>query len=61
MGLPDDPDAVVDTHFRVKGLQGLRVVDMSVAPFVPNCHTVAWAYQIGEMGAERLVEEYGLS
>jgi choline dehydrogenase-like flavoprotein len=60
MGLEDEESSVVDTHFRVKGLHGLRAIDMSAAPFVPNCHTVSWAYQIGEMGAERIIAEYQL-
>ena len=34
MGKPDDPDTVVDKDFRVLGIKGLRVVDMSVAPFM---------------------------
>lgn len=61
MGKPEDEMTVVDTHFRVKGLVGLRVADMSVTPFLPNCHTMAVAYQIGEMCAERLVAEYDLN
>jgi choline dehydrogenase-like flavoprotein len=61
MGKPDDEMAVVDTHFRVKHLVGLRIADMSVAPFVPNCHTMSVAYQIGEMCVERLVKEYELN
>ena len=61
MGKEGDDMAVVDTHFRVKGVKGLRVADMSITPFLPNCHTVSVAYLIGEMGAERLIEEYGLA
>lgn len=61
MGKESDPEAVLDTRFRVRGLEGLRVVDMSAAPIIPNCHTMAVAYQIGEMGAERLIEEYALA
>jgi choline dehydrogenase-like flavoprotein len=29
-------EACVDSHFKVFGLQGLRVADMSVLPFVPK-------------------------
>ena len=36
MGKPDDVNACVDVDCRVKGVQGLRVVDMSVVPFVPK-------------------------
>jgi choline dehydrogenase-like flavoprotein len=60
MGPESDEMSVVDTSFRVHGLKGLRVADMSVTPFAPNAHTMAPAYQIGEMCAERLVAQYGL-
>ena len=33
MGNPDNSDTCVDVNFRVLGIKGLRVVDMSVAPF----------------------------
>jgi 5-(hydroxymethyl)furfural/furfural oxidase len=39
MGRPDDPLAVVDTQGRVKGVQGLRVVDASIFPVVPCANT----------------------
>jgi len=32
MGREDDPMACVDTSFRLRGLAGLRVVDLSIAP-----------------------------
>ena len=57
MGRPDDPMAVVDTQGRVKGIQGLRVVDASIFPVVPcantNFPTLMAAEKIAEaMGAE---------
>ena len=39
MGRTDDPMAVVDTQGRVKGVQGLRVVDASIFPVVPCANT----------------------
>jgi 5-(hydroxymethyl)furfural/furfural oxidase len=39
MGRPEDPMAVVDTQGRVKGVQGLRVVDASIFPVVPCANT----------------------
>jgi 5-(hydroxymethyl)furfural/furfural oxidase len=39
MGRAEDPMAVVDTQGRVKGVQGLRVVDASVFPVVPCANT----------------------
>jgi 5-(hydroxymethyl)furfural/furfural oxidase len=39
MGSAEDPMAVVDTEGRVKGLQGLRVVDASIFPVVPCANT----------------------
>ena len=39
MGRADDPMAVVDHVGRVKGVQGLRVVDASIFPVVPCANT----------------------
>lgn len=61
MGRNDDKEAVVDKTFRVKGVEGLRVVDMSVAPVTTNNHTQATAYLIGQIASERLIKEYGLN
>lgn len=39
MGRPDDPMAVVDTQGRVRGVQGLRIVDASIFSVVPCANT----------------------
>lgn len=61
MGKPGDPDAAVDSNFRVMGIDGLRVADMSVVPVLPSCHTQAVAYVIGATCAEKLIKEYNLA
>ncbi|KAJ6629528.1 aryl-alcohol-oxidase from pleurotus Eryingii [Mycena sp. CBHHK59/15] len=43
---------VVDPDLKVKGLKGLRVVDVSVLPFVPAAHTQATAYIFAERAAD---------
>ncbi|KAF2502442.1 choline dehydrogenase [Lophium mytilinum] len=60
MGRPDDSTACVDTAFRIFGVDGLRVVDLSVAPVTTNNHTQPTAYLIGQKAAEVIIEEYGL-
>ncbi|TFK53236.1 alcohol oxidase [Heliocybe sulcata] len=42
---------VVDSTFRVHGVEGLRVADTSVIPFPISAHTQAVAYAIGEKAA----------
>ncbi|KAJ7772263.1 aryl-alcohol-oxidase from pleurotus Eryingii [Mycena metata] len=48
---------VVDPDLSVKGLSGLRVVDLSIVPFIPAAHTQASAYVIGERASD-LIKEY---
>ncbi|KAF2103564.1 alcohol oxidase [Rhizodiscina lignyota] len=57
MGVSSD-DACVDSDFRVFGLEALRIIDMSVTPFVPSNHTQSTAYVIGEIASEKLIKEY---
>ncbi|KAI1503591.1 hypothetical protein F5X99DRAFT_374886 [Biscogniauxia marginata] len=61
MGRAGDADAAVDADFRVRGVEGLRVADMSVVPVLPSCHIQAVAYVTGVTCAEKLVKEYGLA
>ncbi|KAF8199858.1 aryl-alcohol oxidase-like protein [Mycena galopus ATCC 62051] len=49
---------VVDPDLRVKGLNGLRVVDLSVAPFIPAAHTQAATYIIGERASDLIKEAW---
>jgi choline dehydrogenase len=48
MGPDSDPMAVVDQYCRVRGVEGLRVVDTSVLPTAPSRGPAATAVLIGE-------------
>jgi choline dehydrogenase-like flavoprotein len=56
----DEKKAVVNSKFKVFGVSGLSIVDLSVCPFVINAHTQSTAYILGEIGAEALADEYEL-
>ncbi|KAM0809766.1 hypothetical protein AB5N19_10113 [Seiridium cardinale] len=56
-----DKDAVVDPDFKLFGVQGLRVADMSVVPVLVSAHIQATAYVTGMTCAEKLVAEYSLA
>jgi 5-(hydroxymethyl)furfural/furfural oxidase len=55
MGTPDDPMAVVDTQGRVRGIQGLRVIDASIFPVVPCANTNLPTLMTAEKIAEAMV------
>jgi len=52
MGPDSDPMAVVDQYGRVKGVDGLRVCDLSIMPDCPRANTNSPAMMIGERIAE---------
>jgi choline dehydrogenase len=47
----NDAEAVVDGDLRVRGLEGLRVIDSSVMPDIVSGNTAAATYMIAERGA----------
>ena len=52
MGKLSDERTVVDEKLCVKGVRGLRVVDVSIMPTLHGGHTQMPAYGIGEKAAD---------
>ncbi|KAK3933910.1 hypothetical protein QBC46DRAFT_359383 [Diplogelasinospora grovesii] len=57
IGPDSDPMAVLDSKFRVRGVQGLRVVDASVYPRIPGTFTAVSTYMVAEKAAVEILSE----
>jgi choline dehydrogenase len=59
IGRDDDPMAVLDSRFRVRGTRGLRVVDASVFPRIPGLFIVSAVYMIAEKASDDILADAG--
>ncbi|KAJ5345721.1 CAZyme family AA3 [Penicillium brevicompactum] len=57
IGEDDDPQAVLDADFRVRGVDGLRVVDASSFPNIPGYYIALPIYMISEKAAEVIIAD----
>jgi len=57
IGADSDPMAVLDGNFRVRGVDGLRVVDASVFPKIPGTYIVLPIYMISEKAADVIIAD----
>ncbi|MEF1291615.1 choline dehydrogenase [Vibrio sp. M260118] len=55
MGADDDPLAVLDEECRVRGIAGLRVVDSSIFPTIPNGNLNAPTIMVAERAADMIL------
>ncbi|MHB2267135.1 GMC family oxidoreductase [Aliihoeflea sp. PC F10.4] len=56
MGRSDDPDAVVDAKLKVLGIEGLRVADASVMPFITSGNTNSPTVMIADKAARMILD-----
>jgi len=57
MGAPDDPAVVTDSAGRVRGIEGLRVIDASIMPTLPRGNTNIPTIMLAEKLADLMLGE----
>lgn len=60
IGADGDPMACLDSRFRVRGVESLRVVDASVFPHVPGAFPALPVYMISEKATDVILEDIEL-
>jgi choline dehydrogenase len=56
IGSEDDPMAVLDSEFKVRGTEGLRVVDASVFPKIPGFYIALPLYMVAEKASDVIIK-----
>ncbi len=59
IGADDDPMAVLDSRFNVRGVEGLRVVDASVFPEIPGFFILMPILMVSERATDVILEDWG--
>ncbi|WP_158222519.1 GMC oxidoreductase [Rhodopirellula sp. MGV] len=57
MGPDHDPNAVLNSRFQVRGVDGLRVVDASIFPKIPGYFIVSNLYMASEKAADVILDD----
>ncbi|CBX90569.1 similar to glucose-methanol-choline oxidoreductase:GMC oxidoreductase [Plenodomus lingam JN3] len=56
--LPEEDGGVVNSKLQVYGVDGLRVIDCSIVPVLPDANILASIYMLAEKGAEMIREDW---
>lgn len=60
IGADGDPMACLDTRFRIRGIEGLRVVDASAFPRAPGAYPVLPVFMVSEKATDVIRTDAGL-